>query len=117
MKINPWQITGFTDAEGGFYCSILIKDNNKIKLEFKIVQKKHSQNILHEIKNYFNCGSVVIDNRKSDTLKYHVTSLSDIINIIIPHFENFPCLTSKYLNYNHWKQIAFILKKIGRAHV
>jgi hypothetical protein len=70
-----------------------------IKLEFKVTQKSHSEEILHKIKKYFGCGNVVIDNRKSDTKKYHCTNLTDIITKIIPHFENYPCITSKHLNF------------------
>jgi len=116
VNLQPWQITGLTDGEGGFYCSILktgSKNEDKafrVKLEFKIVQKSHSENILIKIQNYFACGSVVIDNRKTDTKKYHVTALSDIINIIIPHFDKFPCLTSKFLNFSDWKDIAKLME-------
>jgi hypothetical protein len=44
-------------------------------------------------------ASVVIDNRKTDTKKYHIKSLEFIQDKIIPHFDSFPCLTSKYLNF------------------
>ena len=37
-------------------------------------------------------------------------NLIDIINKIIPHFELYPCLTSKNLNFNDWKEIAFIMQ-------
>jgi hypothetical protein len=98
----PWQITGLTDGEGGFYCSILktgSKTGYRVKLEFKVVQKNHSSGVLLQLQNYFSCGSVVIDNRKTETNKYHVTYLNDILNKIIPHFDSYPCLTSKYLNF------------------
>uniref|UniRef100_UPI00223816D7 LAGLIDADG endonuclease n=1 Tax=Ramaria rubella TaxID=113071 RepID=UPI00223816D7 len=112
-KLEPWQVTGLTDGEGGFYCSILKSEYGltgfKVKLEFKVTQKTHSEGILYEIQEYFGCGSVVIDNRKTDTKKYHITSLSSIIEKIIPHFESYPCLTSKYLNFSDWKKIAFIM--------
>lgn len=111
--LDPWQITGFTDGEGSFHCSIVQKDNGRmsVKLEFKITQKSHSEGILHEILEHFGCGSVVIDNRKTDTKKYHVTSIDSIINIIIPHFKNYPCITSKNLNFKDWSEIASILEK------
>ena len=112
--LQPWQITGLTDGEGGFYCSILKTGSGitgfRVKLEFKVVQKSHSENVLVNLQNYFSCGSVVIDNRKTNTKKYHVTSLSDILNIIIPHFDAYPCLTSKFLNFENWKTIALLLK-------
>lgn len=128
-KLNPWQVTGLTDGEGGFFCSILTpplgppppafgsvgegkgRGKPRVKLEFKVTQKSHSAGILHELKEFFECGSVVIDNRETKTQKYHVTSLSNIIEKIIPHFDSYPCLegTSKHLNFKDWKGIALIM--------
>jgi len=91
------------DGEGGFNCYISHSGNDltnpSVKLEFKVTQKKHSEGVLYELQNYFGCGSVVIDNRKTDTKKYHVNGLSAILDKIIPHFETYPCLTSKFLNF------------------
>jgi hypothetical protein len=48
-NLSPWQVTGLTDGEGGFYCSILKTsstngtDRLRVKLEFKVVQKSHSK--------------------------------------------------------------------------
>ena len=120
VKLLPWQVTGLTDGEGGFNCYIAKKEteklisnsfNTNIKLEFKVTQKSHSAGILYELKEFFGCGSVVIDNRKTDTKKYHVTSLYSILENIIPHYEKYPCLTSKNLNFKDWKKIALILSQ------
>ena len=114
--LSPWQVTGLTDGEGGFYCSILktsstnVTDRIRVKLEFKVVQKSHSEGVLFKLQNFFSCGTVVIDNRKTDTKKYHVTSINEILNKIIPHFETYPCLTSKFLNFRDWKEIARIMR-------
>ena len=113
--LSPWQVTGLTDGEGGFNCTILNTGTRltgkTVKLEFKVTQKSHSEGILLELKEFFGCGSVVIDNRKTDTKKYHVTSLSDILNKVIPHFDSYPCLTSKHLNYRDWKQISILMER------
>jgi len=113
LKLKPWQITGLVDSEGGFFISISKNVTSltgfNIKLEFKVTQKSHSEDILYDIKEYFCCGNVVIDNRKTDTKKYQISALSDILNIIIPHFDNYPCLTSKNLNFKDWKKIALIM--------
>lgn len=113
FKLDPLQITGFTDGEGGFFYSISDngRDLKKVNLEYKITQKSHSEGVLHEIQKYFGCGNVVIDNRNTDTKKYYVKSLASILNIIIPHFEKFPCITSKHLNFLDWKEIALIMEK------
>ena len=83
----------------------------KIKLELKITQKTHSEGILYDLKNFFGCGNVVIDNRKTDTKKYQISKLQDILEKVIPHFDSYPCFTSKNLNYRDWKKIAYMMNK------
>jgi hypothetical protein len=116
-KLKPWQVTGLVDGEGGFFVSISKIDKGLIgfnlKLEFKVTQKNHSEGILHELKEYFSCGNVVIDNRKTNTKKYQISALTDILNIIIPHFDKYPCLTSKFINFKDWKKIALIMSEKG----
>ena len=103
QKLLPWQVTGLTDGEGSFVYSISSTGKGltgqKLSLEFKVTQKTHSSGVLYELKNFFNCGNVVIDNRETDTNKYHVKNLAFILSKIIPHFDSYPCLTSKNLNF------------------
>lgn len=114
-KIHPWYITGFTDSEGTFSCYIQkmdpLMEKISVTLEYKVTQKSHSESVLYDIKNYFSAGSVVIDNRKTDTKKYHITNLELILNNIIPHFDKYPCVTSKNLNYQDWKEVAILISK------
>jgi len=112
--IMPWYVTGFTDGEGSFQITIQdIKGKGltgyKPFLEFKITQKSHSIDVLIEIKKYFKCGRISIDNRKTDTVKYVVTNINDIINKVIPHFDQYSLMTSKYLNYFDFKLAALLM--------
>lgn len=113
-KLEPWQITGLTDGEGSFGCSLSSSAKAalpSVKLEYKITQKSHSEGVLHDVVDFYSCGSVTIDNRETDTKKYRVSSLTDIQNKIIPHFQKYPCLTSKHLNFQDWVKIADIMIK------
>lgn len=113
QNLMPWQVTGLTDGEGSFVYALSNTGQGltgyKISLEFKVTQKTHSEGVLYELKDYFGCGSVVVDNRKTDTKKFHINSLNHILEKVIPHFEEFPCLTSKALNYKDWKKISLIM--------
>ncbi len=115
-SLKPWQVTGLADGEGAFVCTISQLETGKgitgkkVSLEFKVTQKSHSTGILYELQKFFNCGNVVIDNRVTDTKKYSIKSLESILEKIIPHFESYSCLTSKYLNFRDWKEIALIMK-------
>jgi hypothetical protein len=87
-KLTPWQITGLVDGEGSFTCSAPLNGlgvrSASVKLEFKVTQKEDSEKILHKLTDYFGCGSVVIDNKKTATKKFRVSSIKDILEIIIP---------------------------------
>ena len=63
------------------------------------------------------CGNVVIDNRKTDTKKFHIKSLNLLLEKVIPHFDKYPCLTSKELNYRDWKQICLIMSQKGHLNL
>lgn len=99
--INPWYITGFTDGEGCFSISTA---SGKVKFQFKITQLARNAGVLYDIQRYFGVGSVVVDNRESGTLKYQVQNQKELLEVIIPHFERYPLLSSKRLNYLSFKK-------------
>lgn len=108
LKLNPMWVTGITDGEGNFSVNIQKGISNpKVALTFKIDQKEDSAGILYDLARYFNCGKVVSDNRGFKSFK--VTKLNDIVNIIIPHFDEYPLVTSKQLNFLAFKEIALML--------
>ena len=66
--------------------------------------------ILREIKKYFKCGRINIDNRKTETIKFVVSNNNDLIKKkIIPHFDKFPLKTSKHLNYLDFQSVAILM--------
>ncbi len=112
IALHPWYVTGFTDGEGSFGIRS-IKTNTllgyKFGLEYKVTQKADSAGVLYDLQQYFNCGSVVIDNRTDNTLKFHVMSVEDITSKILPHFNQYPLVTSKQLNYLDFRKVAIKL--------
>lgn len=108
--LSPWYVSGLVDGDGMFGC-IISKSKNSISLEFKITALSNtSYKLLQDLKLFFNCGRIAIDNRKDGTLKYVVTDLTSIIEKIIPHFDNYPLQGSKELNFLTFKEIALLMK-------
>jgi hypothetical protein len=112
----PWYITGISDGEGSF--QITIQDMKgkgltgfKPFLEFKITQKNQSVEVLFEIRKFFGYGRICIDNRKSDTMKFVITNVNDLAYKLIPHFDKYPLITSKFLNYSDFKSALMLIKK------
>jgi phosphoribulokinase len=55
--------------------------------------------LLIEIQNYFNgIGYITLDS-KNGVASLNVRSMDDIVNYIIPHFNSFPLLTQKRVDF------------------
>jgi hypothetical protein len=93
--INNWKITGFFDAESCFSFGV---SKNKSYFEIKVTQRDYSMDALYKIQEFFNVGTVCIDNRKTKGWKWHVTNRDDCL-LVLEHFKKYPLKTSKYLDY------------------
>lgn len=113
QNIDPNWITGFTDAEGSFRLVLIYDKIEKWKYtkraNFTISQKSTSNRCLYLIKDYFKCGNVY--NKSNGISTYEVNKLSDLNNKIMPHFNKYPLLTSKKINFNLWIKGIEILNK------
>lgn len=70
----------------------------RIKLWFSIELHGKDINLLNRIKSFFGVGSISIRKRDNQVL-YTVSSLNDLINVIIPHFEQYPLITQKQADF------------------
>lgn len=116
MQINPWYITGFVDGEGSFLVSFSVRPKMRIGIEvrpsFAVAQNQRSKETIYLLKTFFDCGSVRF-NTSDKTYKYEVRSLNDLINIIIPHFEQYPLHTSKQNDFERLRAICLLMKSRG----
>jgi hypothetical protein len=112
IELNPWFISGFTDAEGCF--SIKIQPNAKLKTKwrvrpvFSITLHKKDLSLLEAIKKNLGVGKISKSEKKAIT--YAVDSIKDI-PIILNHFDNYPLITHKLSDYLIFKQCFEIIKQ------
>jgi LAGLIDADG endonuclease len=101
-NLTPEFITGLTHSDGSFYVEVNKRKQNKFGIYFTpcfaIVQDIDSISLLESIKNYFNCGRIEI-NLNSNCATYKISSIKDIKNVIIPHFERYPVYPSKLRSF------------------
>lgn len=99
--IKKW-LVGFTDGEGTFnvYTN---KVNNKIIFTYKITQSVYNEQIIYKIKKYLGVGRIIYSSNKY-YISYVVTDKNHITNIILPIFDKYILLTSKYYNYLQFKE-------------
>nr|QBM09683.1 hypothetical protein [Dactylella sp.] len=109
-KLNPWFITGFTDAEGSFIISI-VKDPStrtgwNIQIRFKIALHQKDLPILEKIKVYFGgVGRIDKTGKNRESVAYVISSRKLIIDVILPHFDKYCLLTNKKTDYELFKRI------------
>lgn len=53
---------------------------------------------------YFKVGNIYLDNKQFFAYKFSVSNIEQLINIIIPHFDKYPLMGSKQLDFLDWKK-------------
>lgn len=102
---NEW-LVGFTDGDGCFNIFIDKNNNNRISFTYKLSQSTYNKGILYKIKNKLNIGKIRGDNL--GMTHYLVRDRESLINVIIPIFEKYPLLTSKYHSYKKFRDSLYI---------
>jgi LAGLIDADG endonuclease len=111
-ELNPWFLTGFTDAEGCF--SIKIQPNAKLKTKwrvrpvFSITLHGKDLSLLKDIQNTLGVGKISKSGEKLAI--YAVDSIKEI-PVILNHFDKYPLITNKLSDYLIFKQCFEIIKQ------
>ena len=104
INFENW-LVGVVDGDGTFHFSV--DKNGKWTLHFKVAQSSYNLRLLYYIKFMIGVGQVSVP--ADGNAEYRVRDVKNIINYIIPIFDKYPLLTSKYYNYELFRQAAFIL--------
>jgi hypothetical protein len=111
IPLNPWFITGFTDAEGCF--TIKIQRNEELKTKwrvrpvFSITLHIKDLSLLEAIKNTLGVGNISKSNKVAI---FSVDSIKDT-SVLLNHFDRYPLITQKLSDYLIFKQCFEIINK------
>ena len=110
FKLNPWFVTGFTDAEGCFLVSIVRSNKTKVgwrvQIMFKIGLHRKDKAILEYLQIYFGVGN--IHKQGSELFQFCVWSVEDL-KVIVNHFDKYPLITQKLADYELFKQALHLI--------
>jgi hypothetical protein len=99
-------LVGVTDGDGTFHFS---KTKKGIwSFTFKIGQSNYNLRLLYYIKSMLGVGSVSVPNSKDNTAEFRIRNIQHIILYILPIFDTFSLLTSKYFHYKLFREAILI---------
>ncbi len=102
-------LTGYADGEGCFCVSINKSRRHvfgwEIRPSFSVSQNRDRAEVLEIYRQQFGCGSIRPD-RSDKTLKYEVRSIKDLVERVIPHFEETPLLSGKRRDFERFAVIC-----------
>ena len=113
--LHPLFVSGFADAESSFVVTILRKAGYNtgwaVQARFQIKLHETDRPLLLLIQKFFgNIGAVSTKNTRS-TVEFRVSTLSHLINVIIPHFEKYSLITNKHSDFFIFKQIVLLMSE------
>jgi len=102
---DEWEqwLVGFTDGDGNFHIS---HQGDKWGLSYKLTQSRYNLRVLHYVKKQLGVGSITKDDTKA---QYFIRDRKIIESVIIPIFDKYPLLTTKYFDYVKLKKALVIL--------
>ena len=105
-------ISGYTDGEGCFTVSIAPRATLvvgwEVRPSFSVSQNGDRAEVLRLMQDFFGCGSIRPD-RSDRTLKWETRRLDDIVERVIPHFQQFPLLSSKRLDFERFAAVCRLM--------
>jgi hypothetical protein len=107
---SSFWISGFINGDGSFH--IVFRRTGSVFLRFSVHLHIRDLEVLEGIWTYFKGNNSftkkIILSKNSANLQ--ITKYSDIINIIIPFFENNPILGMKSLDFEDFKKVSKIIE-------
>ena len=102
-------ISGYVDGEGCFTVSIAPRASLRVGWEvrpsFSVRQNGDRAEVLHAIESYFGCGAIRPD-RSDRTLKWETRRIEDLLDRVIPHFEEYPLLSGKRYDFERFASVC-----------
>lgn len=105
-SFEQW-LVGFTDGDGNFS---ITNQGDKWGLSFKLAQSRYNLRVLNYIKKELGVGSITKDGIKG---QYFIRDRKLIESVIIPIFNKYPLLTSKYFDYVKVKKALTVLNDVN----
>ena len=105
-------ISGYVDGEGCFTISISprrkLRAGWEVRPSFSVSQNGDRAEVLHAVMAFCGCGSIRPD-RSDQTVKWETRRLEDLLGRVVPHFERFPLMSGKRLDFERFASVCRLM--------
>jgi len=124
-----WWVTGLVDGEGCFYAGLSFRSKKtaagnsvpcvNLQAELAVALRADDEQVLGKLKSYFGCG--VVGNKTSNAnapsrrrqgihpspmRSFKIRAISDLVSVVIPHFEKYPLQSKKLRDFEVWRSVV-----------
>lgn len=111
QQIKPYTVTGYFEGDGCFNLSVYknpkVKTGYSVSFSAELKQNMQSLELLELIQKYFKgVGNINIvpTSHNKKIYRFKISKIKDMVDIVLPHFEKYPLLGSKRLNYLDFRE-------------
>jgi hypothetical protein len=108
---SGWWLTGFTQADGSFVVNFEYRKQGNIPYRprplFVLTQSVRELEIMKALHNYLGVGNLRVH---KDTVDIVVSSLHDIVQVVIPHFDKYTLYGGKRISYLIFRTVVFSMQ-------
>jgi hypothetical protein len=115
-KLDPNWVTGFSDAEACFSVEIskseTYKEGWRVRPIFSIGLHSKDLELIKKIQSFFNGKGKIYHEENSKVVSFRITSIKDLAQLVLPHFDKYPLFTQKQADFLLFKQVVgLVLRK------
>src|SRR4051812_42753969 len=115
--IEQWAV-GFVDGEGCFSISVVrnrvCRLGWQVQHEFSVTQAASSRCALELFIELFGCGSIIEstrhDNHREPLLRFSVKRRRELIDVVVPFFEERPLRTAKLADFEYFAHVLRMME-------
>lgn len=112
FTFTGWWLTGFTQADGSFVVSFESRKEGTLPFRprpvFVLTQSKRELDMIKALHSYLGVGSLRIN---KDTVDIVVSSITELLQVIIPHFDKYTPFGGKRISYLIFRTVVFSIKR------
>lgn len=113
MNLDPQWIVGFVDGEGCFFVGINPQPSMMVGFqvlpEFVVVQHHRDVQLLHGLKAYFGCGTVLKNH--GDRWAYRARGHDNLRGRILPFFEKHQLKSRKRQDFESFRKVVLLMER------